>query len=187
LCLRIRARIASGPSGRLTRTHRLSIFGPRSKRFRSGRSSPDQKARWRNDSRSQAFHLDSSPPLSRSSRRYTCGFRDHTRSIWFPWGTPDRSPAQREAFRLQGPQQMAHGMSTAGSGRWMPLRLEQEADVARWCPLVVSRRRPGARGPGRATPKPMAMTMVKAAVRQVEGRVRSLVHSARAILRVVMV
>jgi hypothetical protein len=33
----------------------------------------------------------------------------------------------------------------------------------------------------------MAMTIVKAAVRQVEGSVRSLVHSARAILRVVMV
>ena len=33
----------------------------------------------------------------------------------------------------------------------------------------------------------MAMTMVKTAVRQVEGRVRSLVHSARAILRVVVV
>ena len=39
----------------------------------------------------------------------------------------------------------------------------------------------------RATPKPMATIMVKTAVRQVEGRVRSLVHSARAILRVVMV
>jgi hypothetical protein len=38
-----------------------------------------------------------------------------------------------------------------------------------------------------ATPKPTAMIVVRAAVRQVEGRVRSLIHSARAILRVAVV